>query len=222
MKIKHRTFGFEVKSLEKDGSFSGYGSVFGVTDSYRDVVMPGAFGKTLAAWKAKNALPPLLWQHQSYSPIGKYTSMVEDGKGLYTEGQLLINDVQQAKEAYALLKVDAIRGQSIGYVPDESEYDMDTNVNKLTEIDLWECSIVTFPANIEAGVTAIKSALADGMTIREFEELARDAMGLSRKQATALASGGFAALMKHRDDAKGAVDEGLIDKLAKGIENFKF
>ncbi len=224
MKIKRMQFAFQLKALEQDGSFAGYGSIFNNADAYRDVVRPGAFQKTLEAWKAKGALPPILWQHDSRSPIGPYTVMREDSQGLYTEGQLLIKDVQQAREAHALMKANAIRGQSIGYnVPDGGEeYDGATNVNNLTEIDLWECSIVTFPANTSAVVTDVKQLLGEGQTptIRQFESFLRDAGGYSRKQAEQIATLGYAQFLKQRDAGAG-LDSESIDKLAKFISDFK-
>jgi HK97 family phage prohead protease len=230
MKLKRLQFGFKIKSLEADGSFAGYGSVFNNTDKHRDVVKPGAFQKSLAAWKQKGALPPILWQHNSAAPIGPYTKMEEDDNGLYTEGQLLINDVQQSREAYALMKSNTIRGQSIGYnVPDGGEeYDGDTNVNNLTEIDLWECSIVTFPANTSAIVTEVKEILEGGRipSVREFERSMRDAFGYSRKQAEQIAKLGYVEFLKQREAGEGGddssgIDEAAVDRLAAFISNLK-
>jgi HK97 family phage prohead protease len=201
MKIKHRAVAFELKSLDTKGSFCGYGSVFGNADDYRDVVMPGAFAKSLAEWKQKDALPPILWQHDSRQPLGPYTKMAEDGQGLYVEGQLLINDVQQAKEAYALLKSKTIRGLSIGYEVTDEEYDGQTNVNRLLSVDLWEVSLATFPANVEANVTSVKAALLAGEwpTLPEFEAFLREAGGYSKKVATAIASHGYRSVLEQRD-----------------------
>lgn len=226
MKLKHRQFGFKVTAVNHDGEFSGYGSVFNNADSYRDVVMPGAFAKTLAAWKEQDALPPCLWQHDSQSPIGPFTMMAEDGKGLYVEGQLLIKDVQQAREAYALIKSKTIRGMSIGYdIPDGGmEYDGKTNVWKLTEIDLWECSIATFPANVQASIIDVKSKIIEGEfpSIADFEELLRDAAGFSKKQATAIASVGYAKFLNQRDAEGGEGSESIaLDDLVAHIASFK-
>ena len=60
----------KLKSVSDSGEFEGYGSVFGVKDSYDDVVVPGAFSKSLQSWRGKNALPALLLQHQMDEPIG--------------------------------------------------------------------------------------------------------------------------------------------------------
>ncbi len=145
--------GFEVKSLAMDGTFAGYASVFGVVDSQRDVVHPGAFKASL-----KSRLQPvqLLWQHQWQSPIGVIESLFEDARGLYIKGRLLM-EVAQAREAYALLKAGVIRGLSIGYSVKRAKRNIDTGVRELLDVELWEVSLVTMPANEAAQVTVVKS-----------------------------------------------------------------
>ena len=214
MKMKRRQFGFEVKSLDETGAFAGYGSVFGNADFYRDVVMPGAFQDSLAQWQDQKALPPILWQHNSDQPIGPFTKMAEDGKGLAVEGQLLVKDVKKAREAYALLKANAIRGMSIGYNPLEEEYDAKTNVNRLLKVDLWEVSIVTFPANTDATVSQIKTILKGGRmpTLAEFEASLREE-GWSRNQAKIIAGDGLRGLLKQRDADEGQLDEKRIETM---------
>ena len=148
--------GFQVKALSDDGMIEGYGSVFGVRDSYSDIVAAGAFKASLAAHKAAGTMPALLWQHRSDEPIGVWTSMVEDQKGLAVVGQLAM-DTTRGREAHALLKMRAINGLSIGFYSKEWKYDTENDVRTLTEVDLWETSLVTFPANSAARVTAVKS-----------------------------------------------------------------
>ena len=70
MANKTRDFAFELKSLKEDGSFDGYGSVFGVKDSYDEIVAAGAFAESLASHKAAGTMPALLWQHRSGEPCG--------------------------------------------------------------------------------------------------------------------------------------------------------
>jgi len=201
MKLKHRQVPFTFKAIKDDGTFKGYASVFGNADAYRDVVMPGAFADSLVSWKAQDAMPPILWQHNSASPIGATTAINEDGKGLYVEGQLLVKDVQQASEAFALAKAKVVRGLSIGYDPIEEEYDGKTNVNKLIKIDLWEYSFATFPANTEATITSVKSLLAAGdlPTLSDFEDFLREAGSFSRSQAKVVAKYGLERLLAQRD-----------------------
>ena len=179
---KTANFPFEIKTLSADGSFSGYASVFGNEDLWGDIVVAGAFSKSIAQKK-----PAMLWQHNTDEPIGVWTVIIEDEKGLYVEGQLLINGVAKAKEAYELLTAKAISGMSIGYRAVSWEWrkkdDSKDEVRLLKEIDLWEISLVTFPANTEARVGDVK----DLNTLRDIEGFLRDA-GCSRNEAKSIIS----------------------------------
>ncbi|MFN7433651.1 MAG: HK97 family phage prohead protease [Betaproteobacteria bacterium] len=175
--------GFQVKALSDDGMIEGYGSVFGVRDSYSDIVAAGAFKASLAAHRAAGTMPALLWQHRSDEPIGVWTSMVEDQKGLAVVGQLAM-DTTRGREAHALLKMRAINGLSIGFYSKEWKYDTENDVRTLTEVDLWETSLVTFPANSAARVTAVKS-IETLESLREVEMMLRD-RGFTKTEAVAL------------------------------------
>src|SRR5688572_16149522 len=120
MNLKHRTYAFQTKEVKDSGEFTGYASVFDTVDFYRDVVRPGAFRESLADWKKKGKFPPILWQHMSAQPLGPHLDMYEDEKGLYVHGQLLIGEIEKAREAHALLKAKVISGMSIGFnVPED-------------------------------------------------------------------------------------------------------
>jgi len=134
--LKIRDFDLQVKAVSDDGTFSGYGSVFGVVDSYREIVAKGAFAKSLSDIKKKGRPVPVLWQHRSGQPIGVYEKLVEDETGLYVEGRLLKDDVSQAKEAYALMKAGAVSGLSIGYYVREDAFDQKSRVRDLIKLDL--------------------------------------------------------------------------------------
>lgn len=195
-KLKRLDLPFKTKSVNDTGEFSGYGSVFGVEDSYGDIVVKGAFENTLQAWKEKDALPSMLWQHDIKEPIGLYTLMQEDDNGLYVEGQLLIDDDPLAKRAHAHLKAKSLSGLSIGYtLPNGFDYDKEKGVFILSEIDLWECSLVTFPANDQSRVSDVKSILENGENLPPslVERCLRD-VGFSAKQAKAFMSGGYKAI----------------------------
>lgn len=214
MKIKNLQIPLEIKSVSETGVFSGYGSVFHNEDSYGDVVRPGAFKKSLAEWAKKGRLPPMLWQHDRCEPIGVFTKMVEDEKGLFVEGRLLIDDIPQARAAYALLKEKALGGMSIGYREILIEQDHDEKVTNLLELDLWEVSVVTFPANDEATVDSVKSALAGGglPMLPEFEKFLRDA-GFSKSQSVAIASHGLRQLLRDADDTEAKEIESALNIL---------
>lgn len=194
-------FGFELKRLDEDdeGVFEGYASVFGETDYTRDIVEQGAFKRTLREHRKKGRLPALLWQHDSYEPIGVWDEMKEDGHGLAVKGRLLIDDAPKARQAHALLKENGLSGMSIGYRTQKSLIDEKKKVRKLLDVDLFEVSLVTFPALDSARVSAVKSD--DIKTIRDFEAFLRDAGGFSNAAAKRIATQGFKAEADHRDDA---------------------
>jgi HK97 family phage prohead protease len=177
-----KDFCFELKSINDTGTFEGYGSVFGVKDSYSEIVAPGAFTETLEKHKSSGTMPALLWQHRSGEPIGVYTSMSEDSIGLKVSGQLAIKTTRGA-EAYELLKMGAISGLSIGFMPREDSYDKLTGITTLKKVDLWETSLVTFPANDAARVQGVKS-IESIEDLKSAEQYLRDS-GLSRREAVA-------------------------------------
>jgi HK97 family phage prohead protease len=220
--LKVRDFALSVKAdaVTDAGEFEGYGSVFGVVDSYKEVVAAGAFSESLAELEAKSRTVPVLWQHRSDQPIGVYERITEDDVGLHVRGRLLIEAVAQASEAHALLKVGAVSGLSIGYWVRESSYDEKTGIRTLTKLDLVEVSLVTFPANDDARVEAVKFKLAHGQlpNMREFEKLLREA-GFSKSQAAVVANRGLAHLL--RSESEGAEAKAGLDALSAAIADFR-
>lgn len=167
------------------GTIEGYASVFNLLDRGGDIVVPGAFKKSLADWRKKKQLPPMLWSHNPDEPIGVWTEISEDEKGLKVTGELIL-EVQQAKEAHALLKRKALSGLSIGFRTLEDEYDRQTGARHLKRIELWEISLCTIPMLPEAQISGVKAASAAELikrfNPREMEDALRDA-GLSRADA---------------------------------------
>ena len=208
--MKTKDFALHVKDVSDDGTFEGYGSIFGNLDSYGEMVQPGAFAKSLARHAKEKTNPLMLWQHNPDYPIGVWDELAEDAKGLYGKGRLL-KGVQKADEAHIILKAGVIRGLSIGYR--EVKVEPDGNNRKLLELDLYEISPVSFPANRRAGVTSVKSErmeefarrLRDGepMPIKEFEDILRDA-GVPKSMATAIASHGYAKAIRSESEGEKA------------------
>lgn len=196
-----------VKSVGDSGEFDGYGSVFGVKDSYSDIIVPGAFAKSLAAWQEKGRLPALLWQHNMSEPIGIYTEMREDETGLYLKGRLLIDDDPLAKRAHAHMKAGSLSGLSIGYVLNDYDYDNQKDAFILKDIDLWEVSLVTFPANDEARISNVKSLLERGETPppSKVEKALRE-VGFSGSQAKAFMAKGYSAITPREAEADEALE----------------
>lgn len=148
----------EIKEVSADGTFQGYGAIFGNVDLGRDVIAAGAFTDTLA----KNNKIKMLWQHDPAQPIGVWEQLTEDKRGLFVKGRLLINQgVPKADEAYALLKAGALDGMSIGYeIPEGgATFDDKKRVRTINKAHLWEVSLVTFPMNGRATVTRVKAAV---------------------------------------------------------------
>ena len=198
MELKYLDRPFEVKAVGEDGMFEGFGSVFGNVDAYKEIVAPGAFSESLAQWKQSGRLPPVLWQHRSGEPIGPYLAMEEQAVGLHVKGQLLINDVQRAKEARALMQAKAVNGLSIGFMTREDSFDRVTGIRTLKKVDLWEVSVVTFPANPAAQISSVKSAIDAIETVRDAEAYLRDVGRLSNAQAAAFISR-FKSLSSQRE-----------------------
>ncbi len=157
---KHMQCVLELKSLDASGRFAGYASIFNIVDNQRDIVLRGAFSNSLRNRKGD---VKLLWQHQQSEPIGIIEQIFEDEYGLYVQGRLLLS-VKKAAEAMELLKAGVVKGLSIGYSPIRYRLEPDTGIRLLTEVDLWEVSLVTFPANEAAQVTVVKHDATEDYT----------------------------------------------------------
>jgi len=211
-----RSFAMQIKATGDDGMIEGYGSVFGVADSYDDVIARGAFAASLKAHKAAGTMPAMLWQHEADEPIGVWTEMSEDAKGLKVRGQLCL-DTSCGKEAYALLKMGALNGLSIGFISRQWSYDTETDIRTLTEVDLWEVSLVTFPANESARVIGVKASDVAGITsIRQAEQALRDA-GISADTAKALIASVKRIALDERDAHGAAAAMKAADRLLNSL-----
>jgi HK97 family phage prohead protease len=153
--LTYKSVGFQLEDLKSRGddgwSFSGYASTFGNVDEGGDVVLRGAFAGSIA-----RRVPRLLWQHDMREPIGRVLSLKEDDRGLH--GEYKLSRTTRGHDAYQLLKDGAIDSMSIGYIPDDQEFDEAHAVRKLKSVDLLEISLVSIPMNEEARITAVKAA----------------------------------------------------------------
>ncbi len=127
-----------------DGTvIEGYASLFGACDQGGDVVQPGAYAQSLKALGAEGRAVKMLWQHDPAQPIGIWDEVREDARGLYVKGRIL-DSVEKGREAAALIAAGAIDGLSIGYRTRRATKN-DKGQRLLTELELWEVSLVTFP-----------------------------------------------------------------------------
>lgn len=148
---KFARFGDDVEV--RDGRvICGYASLFGAVDQGNDVVAPGAYAASLASLTQKGGRVKMLWQHDPAQPIGIWDEVREDAKGLWVKGRLL-ESVEKGREAMALIEAGAIDGLSIGYRTRKATKNAEGK-RLLTELELWEVSLVTFPMLPSARITA--------------------------------------------------------------------
>lgn len=213
METKRFNVAAEIKAVDDSGIIEGYGSVFGNLDSYSDIVAPGAFAKSLEEAKASGRMPAMLWQHNQEEPIGVWTEMREDDRGLFVKGKLA--DTQRGKEARELIKLGALTGLSIGYTTRSYQVDRENDSRVLTDVQLWEVSPVTFPANSEARITGVKAS--DISSPKDFERFLRDA-GFSRKEAKQITAHGFGDSDLRDVDPDEAAEIELADHIKRAVE----
>lgn len=218
--MRTKAFAFQVKATGDSGEIEGYVSVFGVRDSYNEVVMPGAFADSLAKHRREGTKPLMLWQHRTDEPIGVWNELSDDGKGLNGKGQLL-KGVRRADEALIMLKAGAIQGMSIGYREIDVEPAEGGGPRKLIKLDLLEASIVSFPANRRARVDSVKGEgriaefaqrLRDGdpPSVKEFEDILREA-GVPKAMALQIASVGYAKAVRSESEGVEAILKSLTE-----------
>ncbi len=196
---------FEVKAVDDAGNFEGYAAVFNNIDLGDDVILPGAFTKvkTTRAGRLKLAL-----FHDLKLLVGS-AEFSQDDHGLHLKGRVNLA-VSYARDAYELMKEGTLDSMSIGFNTLLSTFEerAGRTVRIIKQAELWEASIVPFGMNPQATISDVKS------DIRLFENALRERMGLSQKEAAAVASLGYSAV--HRDGGTAAT--AIVDEL-KEISN---
>lgn len=185
-----------------EGVFTGYGSTWGgPPDAYGDVVEPGAFAKSLVQrW------PVMLFAHSQARPIGKWLELVEDDRGLRVKGALNLS-TQDGREAHAMLKHGDVGALSIGYgIPQGGRIVQKDGTAILKEVELFEISVVSIPANSRATINAVKSFSSRA----ELEEILRES--LPARAAKKLLHGGWPALSSEEEHSPD------LEMLAKRID----
>lgn len=181
-----------------EGRITGYGSKFGLVDSYNEIVVKGAFKKSLQRMTKAKAILPILWQHDADIPIGGWDSYKEDDVGLYLEGDLDL-DTQAGREAWSAVKKGYVGGLSIGYYEIKADpWSWDNkDPRNLYELDLRETSVVTFPALKEARLDAVKAmrALGAPMSEKDFQTFLQAELGMPEDQAALVCQKGYNAFL---------------------------
>ena len=209
---------FEVKFASAgEGTFEGYASTWGGVDHVGDTITKGAFSEALNEHRRAGTKPAMLWSHDQSQPIGTWTSIQEDAKGLLVAGKLTLGTAR-GKEAHALLLDDAL-ALSIGFtlLPDGAR--QRGSIREIVKVHrLPEISLVALPANPQAKVTQVKAAPD---TPRALERFLRDVGGFSARQSKALVAGGWRGL--NARDERNTIDDVLtrIDALKRSLEEIR-
>ena len=195
---------FELKELTDAGTFEGLASVYGNIDLGGDIVEPGAF-KSMEL--TKDGCVRILDGHSMRAPIGK-GKLTDTHLGLAMKGTLNLA-VARAREVHALMKDGIYDGLSIGYevMANGATVD-DSGVRHLTALKLWEVSCTPFPMNQAAQVSAVKE-IEQCRSVRDIEDLLRDAVGLSRSQAKMHAGAIWKSVSAPRDAEEESGDDVL-------------
>lgn len=193
---------FELKSVDEAGNFEGYAAVFNNVDLGDDVILPGAFTKvkTTRGGKLKLAL-----YHDLTRLVG-LADYTQDDHGLLLKGRVNLA-VSYARDAYELMRAEILDSMSIGFNTIKADFEerAGRRIRLIKEAELWEASFVPFGMNPEATILTVKS------DIRIFENALRERMGLSQKEAAAVASLGYPALRRDGGSEATAIVEELKD-----------
>jgi HK97 family phage prohead protease len=150
--LEHLNQHLEIKSLEQDGSFEGIAAAYGNVDSQGDRIEPGTFKA------AEGEQIPLLFAHKTDQPIG-FATVTETAQGLLVKGKLLLDTVA-GSEAYSRLKAGVLKSLSVGFVLPKEGFSIKAGIRVISKAILKEISLVVFPANPLAAVTAVKDGMA--------------------------------------------------------------
>jgi len=160
-------------AVTDNAGIEGYASLFGQADQGGDIVEKGAYAQSLKRLAADGRKVKMLWQHDPAQPIGVWDEVREDARGLWVRGRLL-ESTRQGQEAIALIGAGAIDGLSIGYRAVRAVKN-DKGQRLLSELELWEVSLVTFPMLPSARVEAKGEGPDTEDALREMAAVLRGA-----------------------------------------------
>ena len=213
-----KTLSFEETEIKflgdgTQGIFEGYASVFGNVDSDGDIILAGAFKNTLQTQTRKVAM---FFNHRAWElPFGKWDALQEDTKGLFVRGQLTPGH-SGASDLKAAMQHGTVEGMSVGFSVTKDDYSLAANGGRIFKniTALREISVCTFPANEQAGISAMKSI--DGIeTIRDVENWLRDSVGLSKSQAVGLIARFKSAVRSESETDENKTDiSALIERIS--------
>jgi hypothetical protein len=204
------------------GSVVGYGGAFDNLDKGGDILDPKCFEGTLKEHKKAGTVPHMFFNHDPNEPVGDWEHVTTDEKGLRATGKIWVDQgIPKAEQTYRMLKGNGPKGLSIGFVTKEHKYEQSDKktARRLTAVDLREISPVPYPMNAKALILSVKSALQDKeiITIREAEEILRDAGGFSDSEAKGFIAKLRDGLLTQRDAEEKAAKD--LKELSEALIN---
>lgn len=122
-----------------------------------------------SAWEMPKALgnymknPIILFGHDHSKPIGKAVELTPTPAGLQITAE--IHRKACGEQLFAAIEAGILKTFSIGFGVYDAEYDYDHDIFILTEIELWEVSVVSVPCNQDSTFEVSKA-----MTGKDFEQ----------------------------------------------------
>lgn len=221
--LEHKSFEFNVTETKQEdrngvpvGIIKGYASTFGNIDRFNDIIAQGAFKKTIKEHQKLKRQVRMLHQHYRMKLIGGFPSdfLEEDEKGLFVEGHINL-DVQAGKELYSLAKQGVLKDMSIGFTTKKSDTDEETGIRTIKEIRLWEISLVDEPANTQAQITDVKTAIEDiyNGNVKTISDFLKHEKRLTNEEVKAV-------IVSLKRLSKAQSNEGNLQKASFRIDNF--
>lgn len=146
---------------ETQGLVKGLGSVFGNIDSDGDIIVKGAYTKTIQENRDRIKY---LYQHRLDKPIGTMKELNELEQGLEFVAQLAVK-TRLGRDVMEMIKAGVITENSVGFATVKQDYNKSEGVNYIKEVKLYEISAVTLAANPLALIEDIKG---DGQSKQEL------------------------------------------------------
>jgi HK97 family phage prohead protease len=157
----------DVKDVDaKKGIVTGYFSAFNIKDSDGDIIVPGAFQKSLNEWFPKGRIKHLL-NHDPRQPLGKIMELKEDSYGLYYESQIGTHNL--GRDFIKMVESDLVKEHSIGFNVKGSRKGKDAT--ELYDVVLYEgSSLTSWGANEYTPMLGLKSMSGKIERIKKLEK----------------------------------------------------
>lgn len=154
----------EWKVDESSGELQGYASTFGNVDLDDDIIVKGAFKKTISE-RVRAGQVRILADHmpRTSNVLGTMKTASEDSHGLKFTAEL--SSAPSVQDTRIKMLEGHLDRLSIGYEPIQWSFEEKEgkSLRILSEIKLWEVSVVVFPANPEAAITRVKEDVEELM-----------------------------------------------------------